>query len=141
MDYGIKLAIVYADEHLIELRVNASNGLYAGQVDIYLALTEMREMADALKGFPTNNDDNRDIELGEGGPSTMSVARLQFSCADSVGHSRVDVDLRNYSHRGEAPGSVAFGVETNIGEIDQFVRQLEQMKMAVGDSATLMGIR
>jgi hypothetical protein len=35
MKTGVQISIIYTDEHLIELRVSASNGVFAGQADVY----------------------------------------------------------------------------------------------------------
>ena len=137
MNRGIELSIIYIDDHLLEMRVAASNGVFSGRVDIYLAHSIVSDMMEILKGFPMDPDDSREIKFSEGEPYTLATATLRFFCINSIGHSQVDVALHHYSKGGEVPANAAFSIDVNIGEIDEFSRQMANMKLAVGQTAFL----
>jgi hypothetical protein len=60
---GIRISVIYTDEHLIELRVMASNGTFAGQADVYADADAPAEFARVLRGFPASRSDTREFEL------------------------------------------------------------------------------
>jgi hypothetical protein len=64
MKLGIHISVLYNDEHLLKLRVSASNGVFAGQADVYADSDALAEMAGTLKGFPNGRDDEREFEMG-----------------------------------------------------------------------------
>lgn len=64
IETGVRISVIYTDEHLIELRISASNGLFAGQVDVYAESGAPAEFAVVLSGFPKTQGDVREFELG-----------------------------------------------------------------------------
>jgi hypothetical protein len=53
METGIRFSIIYSDQHLLELRIEASNGVFSGRADVYANLDAPREFAATL------SDENR----------------------------------------------------------------------------------
>src|SRR5262245_41437574 len=110
MKPGIEIAVVWLDEHLIELLVVASNGNFAGRASLYESHGALVGLASKLQGFPTEPSDRRDIVLGSldskcGGGGV----HLRFLCTDRVGHPAVEVSLRADPER-EGNDTASFSV-------------------------------
>src|SRR5262245_47677977 len=129
MTPGIDLSIVFADEHLLELRVWASNGRFAGQADLYTPLDAPADLAAVLRAFPSSTTDRRDFELGT--REDRSRVQLRFSCSDSLGHVVAEVDLCSSPLGGTGPESARFRVQVEPAGIDAFVRELREMARTV----------
>ena len=92
---GIRLSIIYSDEHLLELRIEASNGVFSGRAHVYANLDTPRELATKLDGFPIEPADVRLLEAGTiESEDPGGAATLRFYRTDSAGHSAVEVRLR-----------------------------------------------
>lgn len=139
MKRGVQLSIVYTDEHLIGLRVTASNGVFAGQADLYADSGAILELAGILRGFPASQSDVREFELGSFDAALAGGgAAFRFYCADSVGHAGVEVRLRSDPQAGGGASDVVMlRVTVEAAAIDSFVERLEQMPAAVGEGALL----
>jgi len=136
---GVQISIIYTDEHLIELRVQASNGVFAGQADVYANLEAMIEFAGVLRGFPTSHSNTREFELGTlDATSSGGGAGFRFYCVDSVGHAIAEVRLRTDARLGTG-GSDAAAIHIPVegAGIDSFVGELERMTAEVGQAAFL----
>src|SRR3712207_6482776 len=95
METGIHIAVIYTDEHLIELRVKASNGVFAGQAEVYADSEVLAEFAAVLRGFPASQNDSREFEIGSFDAAYAGGgAGFRFFCVDSVGHASAEVKLR-----------------------------------------------
>jgi hypothetical protein len=142
MSVGIEVRVVHVDEHLIELRVWASNGTFTGQVDIYANSAVPAETADKLRGFPSSKDDTREIELGTFRTDAAGGgAALRFCCNDSAGHVTVVVWLQgDVSRSGAGVENATFSVPIEAAAVDRFVQQLERMSSTVGNGARLEGL-
>ncbi|HZE64455.1 MAG TPA: hypothetical protein VE056_11270 [Pyrinomonadaceae bacterium] len=55
----LKISVIYVEEYLLQLRVSASNGSFAGQADIYAQASDALALANTLRGFPNRADDVR----------------------------------------------------------------------------------
>ena len=92
---SIEIEVVYCDQHLVEYQFRCSNGGFSGVASIYLNHNDLSSMADGLSGFPANQTDNREFELGTFDSNHAAGGiRLHFYCLDSAGHSEVAVKLR-----------------------------------------------
>jgi hypothetical protein len=138
MDLGIDIRIIYEDRDMFELRVRASNGEFTAQAEMYVDLDSCRELARALRGFPTTRTDVREFELGTfKSDHAGGGARMRFSCLDSVGHSAVQVQIRNDGRRsGRSQAVATFDIPIEASGIDSFVEQLDKMS-GVGEGAQL----
>lgn len=139
MRIGLEISVIWADEHLLEFRVIASNGRFRGQVEMYASLNEFIEIADKIKAFPKSLDDFREYTLGsdETG-SSGGLVKMEFRCLDSLGHVVVNLKFLDYPSSDVAKTNKAeFGVTVNPAEIDSFVRELLLMRNEAGQSAFL----
>jgi len=139
IETGVRISVIYTDEHLIELRVRASNGVFAGQADVYADSESLAEFADALRGFPTSQSDTREFELGSFDATYAGGgAAFRFSCVDSAGHAIAEVRLRaDPKIEGSVNDAAVLHIPVEASAIDSFVMQLGLMAAVVGQAALL----
>ena len=139
MKTGLEISVIYVEEYLLQLRVAASNGSFAGQADIYAQASDALELADTLRGFPTRADDIREFKLGTLDETYAGGgAKFRFYCVDSVGHSLAEIALRHDPYRlGGAIDSAILSIPVESSAIDAFVHELKQMAAVVGHRARL----
>jgi hypothetical protein len=139
MKIGVQISIIYTDEHLIELRVVAANGVFAGQADLYADSEALAEFAGVLRGFPSSQSDTREFELGSFDAEFVGGgAGFRFFCLDSVGHASAEVRLRSDpKFKGGVSDNVLLHVPIEAAAIDSFVVQLERIAVVVGQAAFL----
>lgn len=139
MKFGVQISIVYTDEHLIELRIVASNGVFAGQAEVYADAESLIEFAAVLRGFPESREDTRAFELGSFDEEYAGGGAIfRFFCLDSVGHASAEVRLRSDPKvKGGVSDTVLLHIPVEAGVIDSFVAQLERMAAVVGQSTFL----
>lgn len=83
MNTGIKFEVIWLDEQIVEVRVTASNGRFAGAADCFCAHDEIPSVAAALRGFPASIEDRREMEIGTFDPGCAGGgAKLVFRCVD-----------------------------------------------------------
>lgn len=136
MENGIKLELIWSDQDVIEVVLSCSNGHFSGRAEIYLGHGELSELAEALRGFPSNPSDSRELELGSFNPSHADGGvRMNFHCSDSSGHAVVEIRIRGDGcwAIGE-PESVALRIPIEPAGVDSFVLQLMTID-TVGKSA------
>ena len=139
METGIRISVIYTEEYLLQLRVAASNGFFAGRAEVYGHHSDASDFASALRGFPSRADDVREFELGPMSIDSAAVgAKFRFYCVDPVGHSLAEVTLRHDPYRpGGSFDSAVFSIPVESSAVDMFVDQLKQMSPSVGQSAWL----
>ena len=139
MKFGVQISIVYTDEHLIELRIVASNGVFAGQADVYADAESLVEFAGVLRGFPESHKDTCAFELGSFDEAFAGGgAGFRFFCSNSVGHASAEVRLRSGPKvNGGVSDTVLLHMPVEASAIDSFVAQLERMAAVVGQAAFL----
>jgi hypothetical protein len=131
------------DDNLIDLRIRASNGRFAGMAELYIIRGELSKVADAFRGYPENIEDRRNVELGNFDPAVGGGGvRIQLR-ADKTGHVTLKVELRtdpfltdprnNYGQSETAE----FLVPIEPAAIDDFVSSIEKMPLGVSKVATL----
>ena len=138
---GVRISVIYTDEHLIELRVKASNGVFAGQADVYADSDVLVELAEALRGFPDGRSDSREFEIGSfDAAHAGGGAGFRFYCLDSVGHAAAEVRLRSDREvGGGVSDTVVLHMPVEAASVDSFVVQLAGAAAEVGQSALLEG--
>jgi len=136
---GIQISIIYTDEHLIELRIMASNGVFAGQVDVYADSDALTELAEVLRDFPASRDDSREFEVGSFDAAYAGGgAGFRFYSLDSVGHAAAEVRLRSDPEvGGGVSDTVVLHVAVEAAAVDSFVVQLAGIVAEVGQTARL----
>lgn len=139
MKNGVELSVIYTDEPLLELRVRASNGVFAGEVDVYSSSEALAKFANVLRDFPATRNDVREFELGVfDAKYAGGGARFRFYCSDSAGHAAVEVKLRADPHpEGSVNSTATFHIPIEAVAIDSFVKQLERMESVLGRAAFL----
>jgi hypothetical protein len=136
---GVRISVIYTDEHLIELRVSGSNGVFSGQADVYADSEAPAEFAAVLRGFPRSQADVREFELGSFDAAYAGGgAGFRFYCLDSVGHAAAEVRLRTDPNVEDGVSDLAvLHISVEAAAVDSFVTQLERMAAAVGQAALL----
>jgi len=139
MKIGVQISVIYTDEHLIELQVVASNGVFVGQSDVYADAKALVEFAGVLRGFPESRGDTREFELGSFDTEYAGGgAGFRFFFLDSVGHASAEVRLRSDPKvNGGVSDTVLLHIPVEAAAIDSFVVQLNRMAAEVGQSAFL----
>lgn len=142
MKAGIQISIVYTDEHLIELRIMASNGVFAGQVDVYADSDALTELAEMLRDFPGSQSDSREFEIGSFDAAYAGGGvGFRFYCVDSVGHAAAEVRLRSDPEMGGGVSdTMVVHVPVEAAAIDSFVVQLAGSVEMVGQTARLEAV-
>lgn len=137
---GITINIIYIDQDLIELKVQASNGHFKGETKLYANHDSLTAFAKAIKGFPSSVDDNREFSLGNFDPKYGGGgAKFAFRFYSRTGTTVVEIKLSTDEHASnfDISESAHFVIPIETAAIDQFVKQLFSSKVEVGASATL----
>src|ERR1035441_7228277 len=81
MSIGLQLNYLWHDEDVSEIAVVASNGQFSGAAKTYLSIGGLAEAAEALRGFPRDLSDIRELKFGAfGRESAGGGAHLRFFC-------------------------------------------------------------
>ena len=137
---GITLSIIYIDQDLIELKVQASNGHFKGETKLYANHDSLTVFAKSIGGFPSSADDNREFSLGNFDPKYGGGGvKFNFRFYDRTGRTVVEIKLRTDEDASnfDISESAQFVIPIEAAAIDQFVKQLTNSKVEVGASATL----
>jgi hypothetical protein len=134
---GFTFEIVWADEDILEVRLQAASEAFSGLIHCYAGLGEAARLAERLAGFPRDLVDMRNYELGADSPTMLVAgASIKLKCADSSGHVSVAVDLWAKNDGGERE-NVCVSFRTVPAEIDVFVADLRGMGNQAGAVAQL----
>ena len=137
---GVFIEVIWLDDDVLELRVQASNGRFSATAELYAAHTEPAELAASISGFPKSTDDNREATLGTFDAKVAGGGvQLRFRCTDLLGHAEVRLDVRQRVTNGPERESAAFSVRVEPAAVDEFVAALRRMRLQVGSSAELRG--
>ncbi len=132
MDPGLEIKYVWNDEDVVEIRLSASNGSFAGVMEAYFGVGELAEIAESLTGFPTNHNDTRDISFGSTSMSAAGgAASLHFFCMDRTGTAFIDVSIVADPVSFDGGQRARFALPIEAHALDVFVtnlRVLEQSK-------------
>ena len=140
MKLGIALSVVWADEHLLEFRVRASNGAFSGQANVYADLGAPGAFADEVRGFPRVGSDERRHHIGARTKEEAGGAvAFRFYCFDSAGHCAVEVRIWTDQGPQRRMDEAMFHIVCEPAAIDSFVDQLCRMSATVGEEARLEG--
>jgi hypothetical protein len=131
MEPGLTLEVLWGDQHLTELLVQASNGRFAATVACYVAHDCFLELAAAVKAFPKSSDDRREHTFVAFAPAADGTgAKLVLRCTDRLGHCAVDVVVNGTD--GASPASAAFSFPVEPAAIDAFVAALGRTGVVPG---------
>jgi hypothetical protein len=137
---GLEIAVLSSDLDVVELRVAAWNGAFAGLLRLYVGHGYLDELADQIAGFPTGLGDERSFALTD-------AIQLRFRCVDAVGHAAVDVSIRDEPRSSPPAGTQAppitqtvfLTLRTEAAAIDEFVRELRIAERRRDGAARLRG--
>ena len=82
MNTGLKVACVWHDSDVIEVRVIAENAKLWGTANVYVGTDGLLEAASTLAGFPKHSHDKREVTLarwGRSGKRSSPFRVLQLS--------------------------------------------------------------
>jgi hypothetical protein len=135
----LRLEIVWADEHMVEVEARASNGRFCGTLEIYTTGETLKELADGLVGFPSTPTQTVEYEEGERG--SYAFLSLKFYCADNLGHLglRVRMEEAGRADHPDERTEAQFVLSCEAAAVDRFQQQLARMAASESGSATLEG--
>jgi len=132
---GLEIEVLWSDEHVVEYRLRAGNGRFAGEADFYDNYECFSRIAGGMRGFPQSADDARDIELGTFNPDDAGGGvHLRLRSVDGAGHAAVRVTLRSGD---DDPSTAEFCLPVEAAGIDRFVRALAGQTTKAGSRARL----
>jgi len=132
MKNGISISVEWWDEDVVIFDFSASNGMFGGEVKVYLGPDALEQIAKDLTGFPKNANDRREIDLGAFSIVHAGAGvQMRFACVDAACHPVVDVKLRTQECTAFCElQSVALRIPLEAAAVDDFVNQLRQFKIA-----------
>ena len=138
MDPGFYFEVLWSDADFLEVRITASNGSFAGVIQVYMPIGGLKNAAESLAGFPGNSADRRNLCFGKFGPQAAAGAiQMIFHCSDSAGHAIIEANLESdYDSRGKAQ-SVGLSAAVEPAAIDNFVEELKRLEAERNGSAFL----
>jgi hypothetical protein len=137
-DLGIRFEVIYKDVHLIEVRISGWNGAFGGVSDVYLGLDQLEETVAAIRGFPRNFADVREIRLGSDSDPGRRVS-MRFYCVDSSGHASVDLTIESAPDAAGKIQSAILSLPIEASAVDSFVEDLHRLSSSGAGIATLGG--
>ena len=136
---GLKVAYLYHDGDVIEVRVTAENAGFRGTADVYVGTDGLLEAAATLAGFPKDNLDKREVIFGASGKNFAGGSvRLEFYCKDKAGHAAFRATIEaDYGER-EVAESATVCVDFDPAALDKFLIELQQVETEHRGSASMI---
>ena len=117
----------YEEPYLLNLVVAASNGRQQGELEIYANSDDLASFARELRGFPNQNDDSVDWQLGSERPEDRFAFyyRLRAFRVSPTGQCAIEV---RFSNNCEPPHRevVEFSIEALPSDLDRLADLLER---------------
>jgi hypothetical protein len=127
MERAVRLSYCYHDIDVVELDASAWNGSFGGSTRLWVAQGKLSEIADSLVGFPANSCDTRGVTLGAFGPEFAGGAMyLGFSCIDSAGHCKVEINVEADFNREPTTERAELAGFFEPAALDRFVDELRE---------------
>ena len=138
MDRCVQLSYWYHDTDVVELKVSAWNGTFAGSTRLYVGQGDLADTASLLAGFPVGLKDRREVTLGAFGPRSAGGAlNLTFSCIDGAGHCQLHLMVEADYDRRNAAERVEMFCAFEPAALDKFVEQMRGLDSSLTGSAVL----
>src|SRR5262245_7866284 len=139
MQPGVEVSVVWSDQDLIEVEFRASNGRFAGVVNVYADHDALSRFTKELRGFPASVADRRPYQFGNFDPSFAGGGmRMEFRCLDRSGHAVVEMQLRtDPRHQAGREETASFAVRIEAAGVDAFVEELASVGSRNGRSVRL----
>lgn len=139
MDRIVQLTYWYHDADVVELKVSAWNGTFAGSTCLYMGQGDLADTATVLAGFPTGLEDQREVTFGAFGPKSAGGAmKLNFSCIDDAGHCQLRLVIEaDYDRQESLAQRVEMLCAFEPAALDLFVQQMRELNFSLAGSAVL----
>ena len=128
MESKLEIKSIWEDDHLFEIQVFASNGLFSGMANCYTLRKEMKKLSDFLKGFVFTNGEELDFSTGQN--DTHSYFNLNIKQVDNVGHlvARIRIaHICTYSNAAQERNYCELEIPVVAASIDSFARALSKL--------------
>lgn len=136
MDRFLEITPLFSEERLLELRVAASDGVFAGAASGYVDRAPLRQIAEELAGFPRDVMDEIKLEVEQpmGGSACLS-----FYCFDGKGHVAVLATLTGepWVDAGAEADRASFRLKFELGALREFAGQLKALALGETEVARL----
>lgn len=135
----LKLEIIWKDDDMFGLKINASNNLYSGTTEVYDTSESLYEFAQTLIEFP-KYEKQLIYELGK--QDGYAFCSIRFYCIDGFGHIGVEIILEENTstdYRKELKSKAKFEIIVEPGAIDNFQKSLSTIAKRQEGFAILYG--
>ncbi len=120
----------YEEPYHTQLEIEASNGVFAGAIDLYCAVDDIRDVGRALSAFPSRVPDEYRFTYGSDDPARRfyRLFVLRAYTTDSVGHCALQVIMdRNTEEPDEGRCCFSIGAEpAQIGRLGRLFMRLHE---------------
>jgi hypothetical protein len=139
MNVGLKVAYLWHDIDVLELRVTAENAEFRGTADVYVGIDALLETANILAGFPKNHLDKREIVFGAAGKKFAGGAvRLEFYCKDMAGHAAFRATIEGDYGDQEVAENATVCIDFDPAALDEFLIELKKIEAEHRGSASMI---
>ena len=139
LPHGVSLAIVYVDEHLIELEAAVESDHWSGRARAYTVPQAIEAFGFALKRFADAVDAVAEFEAGA--DTGIGLIALRFYRVDRAGHIACHVRLVTgglpNDFRPEEVFRLSIEMQTETWAVVRFARQINEMAQARAGQALL----
>jgi len=125
MSSFLTLEVLPEVDDCLKLRVSGSSLGFSGQADCYVNESEFLAFSKSLQGFPKKMDQLLSFDSGKS--NSLSNFELSFSCANSSGHVKLEVEIthiESYVDSKTNRFSSSFSLVVMPSEIDTFQSNL-----------------
>jgi len=135
----LELRVVWKDEHMFQVLVQASNGDFAGKTEVYETSESLSEFALALIGYP-----KPDLVLfyEAGARDSYAYFSMKYYPLGGSGIVGIEVSLESYvdtEFRPEEKAKLKLEIVVEPNAIDNFQKELLRLAANQAGTATLYG--
>ena len=141
MDAFLEIRRIWEDEDLVELNIEASNGSFHGETQVYTTREEIKEWVEGLRGFPTS--EAHEVIFSTGEKESYVYAYLRSYTFSGMGKSAMRIILESNvptEYRKEEKNKVELELRFEPAALDRFIPSLERVSEELGAKATMTGI-
>ena len=124
---------VYEDDHLIELRVQATAEFVNVHQFCYVQDTDLKDRAAAIVEYSNNYEESCYIEFGKKEGNYTPAFSLNFLKADARGHVKIEADIEIDDNE-ERKHRCCFYMKSELGMVEQFGKALKRLVSAEIDT-------
>jgi len=128
MESKVEIVSIWEDDDLFEVKVFASNGLFAGTADCYTHRSEMERLGNIFQGFPKSVDQVVDFTTYYS--DALSYFSINLKCMDRAGHVNARIKVAHivtYSDRSQQKYISEFDLGIEPAAIDQFADEIRML--------------